>query len=71
LHWLPKALHRRILASLGTEYFSYLSREENLNLLTARELEGICADLRMECDVRKARLMGFASNLMLFIDKRA
>jgi len=68
LHWLPPRLFRAALAALGLEFYA---REENLNLLSARELlelvpkrEGLSARLE------RNRFLGLPSNLMLIVEKR-
>ncbi|MDR0868014.1 MAG: class I SAM-dependent methyltransferase [Planctomycetota bacterium] len=39
LHWLPKKIHRKVLTALKKDD---LAREENLNLLSNRELAALC-----------------------------
>ena len=65
LHWLPAPLFRAIIARLGFEFYS---KEENLNLLSASELE------RLVPPGAKARLsrhyfLGGPSNLSLVVTK--
>jgi hypothetical protein len=64
LHWLPKGWFRRILAGMGQ---TELAKEENLNLMTERDLrkavEGV-SDWSFRFD--EARLLGLRSNLVLF-----
>tara|TARA_Y100000590_G_C15722781_1_gene1014076 strand:- start:1634 stop:2308 length:675 start_codon:yes stop_codon:yes gene_type:complete len=38
IHWFPKNIHRKILSYLG---LSYLAKEENLNLLSEKDLESL------------------------------
>jgi hypothetical protein len=45
IHWLPKRIHRKILKTIG---FDYLSLEENLNLLTKKDLNKICEEHKAE-----------------------
>jgi hypothetical protein len=70
LHWLPKSLHRKILSSLGIDY---LSREENLNLLTKRELLTYCEPLLSSregvAEIYTVNFLGIPSNLLLLIKK--
>jgi hypothetical protein len=69
LHWLPKTLHRKILSSLGIDY---LSREENLNLLTKRELLTYCEPLLSSVrgvKIYTVNFLGIPSNLLLLIKK--
>ncbi len=46
-----------------------LSREENLNLLTAADLRQMCRDIGVRHRVDTARLWGMSSNLLLTITK--
>ena len=63
LHWLPKPWHRSVLRHLAYEFYS---REENLNLLNAKDLRRMTADLTsFQVCVLFASLWGFRSNLML------
>jgi hypothetical protein len=64
LHWLPKAWFRRILSGMGQKE---LAREENLNLMTERELREAVKDIESwSFQVEHARLAGLKSNLVLF-----
>jgi hypothetical protein len=68
LHWLPKSAHRKLLVALRKEV---LSREENLNLLSARDLKRICEELRIQnYEILYARFLGFRSNLLLLVRRR-
>lgn len=62
LHWLPKPVHRRILAALGRDFWA---REENLNLMGARALVGLFPD-DIDVTVHKHRLLGMPSNLVAY-----
>ncbi|MGD9923121.1 MAG: class I SAM-dependent methyltransferase [Pseudorhodoplanes sp.] len=63
LHWLPKPLFRNILVKLGQ---TELAREENLNLMTGRELRRAASDIEgWRFISAKARLLGLTSNLIL------
>jgi hypothetical protein len=66
VHWLPARWFRAILRSLGHDL---LSREENLNLLTAADLRRMCCDIGVQHRVDAARLWGMSSNLLLTITK--
>jgi SAM-dependent methyltransferase len=66
VHWLPARRFRAILRLLGHDM---LSREENLNLLTAADLRQMCRDVGVQHRVESARLWGMSSNLLLTIDK--
>ncbi|MBP9822361.1 MAG: class I SAM-dependent methyltransferase [Candidatus Pacebacteria bacterium] len=41
LHWLPVSIYRKILKSVGLDFFS---REENLNLLSKKDFSGLFND---------------------------
>jgi hypothetical protein len=66
VHWLPPAIFRRTLAALGHDFFA---REENLNLLSARDLTKLMPALPQgdAREIRAIRLLGTASNLLLII----
>jgi hypothetical protein len=66
VHWLPAEWFRAILRRLGHDL---LSREENLNLLTAADLRKICRDLGVRHRVDATRLLGMPSNLLLTVYK--
>ena len=74
LHWLPKHVHRRLLGWLGR---SFWASEANLNLLTRRELaQLVAAALRTTrrsapWSILRHRLIGFPSNLILWIPAEA
>ena len=73
LHWLPKPLHRRLLDGLGQ---SFWAREENLNLLTRRELQQVTQSALRRTgrtaswSIVSHRLLGLSSNLILWITDR-
>lgn len=66
LHWLPAPWFRAILRRLGHDM---LSREENLNLMSAGDLRSICRAIGVRHRVDAARLWGLSSNLLLTIHK--
>lgn len=67
LHWLPRRMFRAILVRLGHDK---LSREENLNLLSKADIDGICQEIGLiNYRVNCVRLMGWPSNLLLTIRK--
>lgn len=67
IHFLPKKLHRSILKIIGLKF---ISKEENLNLLTINELRKICIDQNIkEFYVKKIRIFGLTSNIILVIKK--
>jgi hypothetical protein len=63
VHWLPPAMFRRILTTLGHEV---LADEANLNLLTRAQLSQLAARAGIAgYSVAGARLGGWTSNLLL------
>jgi hypothetical protein len=66
VHWLPPAIFRRALRALGHDFFS---REENLNLLSARDARTMVRPLLQSaaCQIRSVRFLGYTSNLLLII----
>jgi len=67
VHWLPKQSFRTLLRLLGYES---LAREENLNLLDTRELNGLAEGLPgCIAEVSSVSLLGWPSNLILTIRK--
>ena len=70
LHWLPKRVHRRVLALLG---YSFWAAESNLNLLTRRELTQLVMEaLRgtsgsTRWSIVSHRFLGLSSNLILWV----
>jgi SAM-dependent methyltransferase len=69
IHWLPAPVFRALLRRLGFEFYA---REENLNLLTGAELRGLLPPgSYASVTLRHNRFWGFASNLMLVVEKSA
>ena len=67
IHWLPKNIHRKILKFLKKDFYS---KEENLNLLTVKELKKICEILKIKkYKILKYKLFFLTSNLILIIYK--
>ncbi len=66
IHWLPASWFRAILRYLGHDM---LSREENLNLLTAANVRAMCNEIGVRQRVEVACLWGMSSNLLLTIYK--
>jgi len=63
VHWLPKSIFRWVLSRLGQHS---LAREENLNLMTRRELALITQTLPdFAFYFASASLLGWTSNLIL------
>lgn len=70
LHWLPRPLYRRLLRTMGLDFFA---EEQNLNLLGRRDLltlvEGCDERPRIaSCRVETVRLFGPVSNLVLILE---
>ena len=60
-HWLPQKQHQATLRSLGHDF---LARTENLNLLSATDVQALFpADVTPK--LRKLRLVGWTSNLVV------
>ena len=67
IHWLPKNLHRRILKLFNQDF---LSNEENLNLLSIKDLKTICNINNFKnYKILKIKYYLFTSNLILILDK--
>ena len=67
IHWLPKKIHRKVLKLLKKDFYS---KEENLNLLTTKELKKIFEILKIKkYKIFKYKLMFLTSNLILVIYK--
>ena len=65
IHWLPKTLHRFILRFVGLKY---LSNEENLNLLTKKDLISITKNDKyrnIKFSIETIKLMGIVSNFVI------
>jgi len=67
IHWLPKKIHRKILNLIGQKE---LALEENLNLLSKKEikamLEFCSTNFKFDVQVLEVRLLGVVSNWVLF-----
>jgi SAM-dependent methyltransferase len=66
VHWLPAPAFRAVLAALGLPFYA---KEENLNLLTARDLLGLPPPGLKSVKLSRQRFFGLPSNLMLVIEK--
>ena len=63
IHWLPKKIHRKVLKFLG---LNFLSQEENLNLLTKKDLTNFMNELgQEEYHFHHIRFLLFKSNIIL------
>lgn len=67
LHFLPKKIFRRILNIFGE---NFLSKEENLNLLTGNDISKMCKKLNLKkFKINYSYFLGFRSNIILRIEK--
>ena len=67
VHWLPKSIHRKILKYLKLDFYS---KEENLNLLSLKDIKSICKILNIKkYKILKYKLFFLTSNLILIIYK--
>jgi SAM-dependent methyltransferase len=62
LHFLPKPVHRLLLAKIG---YNYWASESNLNLMDAKGFRRLFPD-SIPVKVMKIRLLGFVSNLVAY-----
>ena len=62
LHFLPKKVYRRALAALGEVYWS---KEENLNLLSKKELLALFPN-NYNVFIDSLQLLGFSTNLIAY-----
>jgi hypothetical protein len=63
IHWLPKKIHRKILSMIG---LSYLSKEENLNLLKTSNLIDLMKNFNnTEYEIRYVKFLMIKSNIIL------
>lgn len=68
VHWLPKQTFRRLLQGSRYDFFAH---EENLNLISGRELRRLCGQLDVErVKIEALWLLGWPSNLLATIHKR-
>ena len=67
IHMLPKLIHRKILNLFG---YSFFAKEENLNLLSKKDLIDHCEKLKIKnYKIIPYKLYFFTSNLILVIQK--
>jgi len=67
LHWLPKQVFRKFIRLLGMDFFS---KEENLNLLSCRDLKKILASTGIQgYKIQNLRFMGLKSNIVVRLRK--
>jgi len=63
IHWLPKKMHRKILSMIG---MSYLSKEENMNLLKTSNLVNLMKNFNnTDYEIRYVKFLMFKSNIIL------
>ena len=64
IHWLPKKVHRFLLKIIG---LNYLSKEENLNLLSKSDLEKMMRNFNALVDfkIKTINLFSFVSNVIV------
>jgi ubiquinone/menaquinone biosynthesis C-methylase UbiE len=64
LHWLPPGMHRPLFRAMG---YGFFAEEANLNLLSAANLRELCEGFSTwKFAIRRQRLLGISSNLLLF-----
>jgi hypothetical protein len=67
IHWLPSPLYRRLLVSLGREFFA---DENNLNLMSLDSLKLVASAAGIErFDIWSVSLLGWPTNLILIARK--
>ena len=63
IHFLPKKFHRKLLMFFGDEFFS---KEENLNLLSKKDLTNLMSDYKnISYKINEIKLFGFISNFII------
>jgi hypothetical protein len=67
VHWLPKYIHRKFLKLTNLNFYS---KERNLNLLSKKNLNSMCRDLRLKkFKIIEHKFLFLTSNLILIIKK--
>jgi hypothetical protein len=67
IHWLPKKIHRLILKKINLDFFS---KENNLNLLSIKNLREICSILKIKnYKITRVRFFFLTTNIILIIKK--
>jgi Methyltransferase domain len=70
VHWLPKKTFRGLLRA--SNRYEFFSREENLNLLSRREVAELCSRIGgWTRSIEALHLLGLPSNLLLTLTKDA
>jgi len=68
IHFLPKKLYRKLLMFFGDKFFS---KEENLNLLSKKDLKNLMSDYKnISYSIYKVKLFGFTSNFIIVGTKK-
>lgn len=68
IHWLPKKTHRRILSIIG---MSYLSKEENMNLLKTSSLVNLMKNFNnIKYEIKYVKFLMIKSNIILIGKKK-
>ena len=68
IHWLPKNTHRKILSIIG---MSYLSKEENMNLLKTSSLVNLMKNFNNTgYEIRYVKFLMIKSNIILIGKKK-
>ena len=68
IHFLPKKFHRKLLMFFGLEF---LSKEENLNLLSRKDLINLMSDYKnISYSIIEIKLFGFVSNFIIVGTKK-
>jgi len=69
VHWLPPKMFRALLVAIGRSFFA---SEDNLNLLSARQLREMAQHIGFSdpVEVRGVRLGGLVSNLLFILRKQ-
>jgi len=63
IHFLPKEFHRKLLGFFGNEFFS---KEENLNLLSKKDLINLMSNYKnVSYNINEIKLFGFISNFII------
>ena len=67
IHFLPKKIHRFILTLIGMNFFA---REENLDLISYRQLNFILKDIKnFHIQIKKIKFFGLTSNFIVIAKK--
>tara|TARA_Y100000389_G_scaffold199921_1_gene239304 strand:- start:1735 stop:2421 length:687 start_codon:yes stop_codon:yes gene_type:complete len=68
IHWLPKKIHRKILSIIG---LSYLSKEENMNLIETSQLVDLMKNFNnIKYEIKYVKFLMIKSNIILIGEKK-